>query len=190
MANFVQAPLEVTIILGTPRQGRVSEHAAARVQSLLTARGVHVNFVDVRTFDFPQDDYGGALKNKFPEYSDIVLKTDAFFIVSPEYNHGYPGSLKMLLDLLLPEYRHKAVGIVGVSSGPWGGVRMVENLLPVLRELGLVVARTTVNVPNGDSAFNPNGVPTDPKFDERANKLIDDVFWLAEALRWGRNNLG
>ena len=189
MANTNPSPLEATIILGTPRQGRVSEQVAQHLKSLLVARGAHVNFVDVRTFDFPHDDYGGALKNKFPEYTNIVLKTDAFFIVSPEYNHGYPGSLKMVLDLLLPEYRHKAVGVIGVSSGQWGGVRMVENLLPVLRELGLVAARTTLNVPNGDTAFTPEGTPVDPKFDERANKLIDDVFWLANALRWGRNNL-
>jgi NAD(P)H-dependent FMN reductase len=53
---------------------------------------------------------------------------DGFIIVSPEYNHSYPGELKMLLDMLFSQYAHKPVGICGVSSGAWGGTRMVEQL--------------------------------------------------------------
>jgi NAD(P)H-dependent FMN reductase len=45
-----------------------------------------------------------------------------------EYNHSYPGELKMLLDMLFSQYAHKPVGICGVSSGAWGGTRMVEQL--------------------------------------------------------------
>jgi NAD(P)H-dependent FMN reductase len=56
----------------------------------------------------------------------------------PEYNHSFPGLLKHVLDTNLKEYIHKAVGVCGVSAGPFGGARMIESLLPVLRELGLV----------------------------------------------------
>jgi NAD(P)H-dependent FMN reductase len=59
-------------------------------------------------------------------------------LVVPEYNHGYPGLLKHVLDTNLKEYIHKAVGICGVSAGGLGGTRVIQNLLPVMRELGLV----------------------------------------------------
>jgi hypothetical protein len=65
-------------------------------------------------------------------------RADALVVVSPEYNHGYSGLLKHVLDSCLKEYIHKAVGIVGVSAGPFGGARVIQNLLPVMRELGLV----------------------------------------------------
>ena len=60
-------------------------------------------------------------------------RSDGFIIVSPEYNHGYPGELKMLLNMLFSQYAHKPVGICRVSSGAWGGTRMVEQL----RQVGL-----------------------------------------------------
>jgi hypothetical protein len=67
-----------------------------------------------------------------------VNRADALVIVAPEYNHGYPGLLKHVLDTNLKEYIHKAAGIVGVSAGIFGGARAIQNLIPVLRELGLV----------------------------------------------------
>ena len=57
----------------------------------------------------------------FPEWRDAIVKADGLVIVTPEYNHGYPGVLKSVLDLLLKEYIHKAVAFVTVSAGPWGG---------------------------------------------------------------------
>lgn len=66
------------------------------------------------------------------------MQADGIVIVTPEYNRGYPGLLKYVLDTNLKEYIHKAVGICGVSAGGFGGARVIENLLPVLRELGLV----------------------------------------------------
>jgi NAD(P)H-dependent FMN reductase len=87
------------------------------------------------------------------------------------------------------EYKHKAVAVVGVSSGPWGGVRVVENLLPVFRELGLVVSQMALNIARAEETFSPQGVPVDSRYDERAKRMIEDLVWLATALRWGRSNL-
>ena len=75
---------------------------------------------------------------KDPMFSATVSRSDGLIIVTPEYNHGYPGLLKHALDMNLKEYIHKAVGICGVSAGPSGGARVTEALLPVMRELGLV----------------------------------------------------
>ena len=83
-----------------------------------------------------------------------VMRADALVIVTPEYNHGYPGLLKHALDTNLKEYIHKAVGIVGLSAGPWGGTRAIENLLPVMRELGLVTIFWDVNFSSVRKAFD------------------------------------
>ena len=57
------------------------------------------------------------------------------------------GSLKSVLDLLLKEYIHKAVAFVGVSAGPWGGTRVIESMVPMVRELGLAVTFSDLNFP-------------------------------------------
>src|SRR5437588_7003062 len=74
-----------------------------------------------------------------------------------EYNHSFPGLLKHVLDSCLDEYIHKAAGIVGVSAGAFGGTRVIENLLPVLRELGLVTIFWDVNFANVHKVFSPDG---------------------------------
>ena len=86
----------------------------------------------------------------------------------PEYNHSFPGLLKHVLDSNLKEYIHKAVGVCGVSAGPFGGARMIQNLLPVLRELGLVTIFTDVYFGGAGKLFDPaTGNLTDPAYAER-----------------------
>ena len=82
-----------------------------------------------------------------------IVNADGLVIVTPEYNHGYPGTLKAVLDLLLREYIHKAVAFVGVSAGPWGGTRVIEALVPMVRELGLAVTFTDLNFPKVQNTF-------------------------------------
>src|ERR1044071_9288777 len=130
-------PLFIPVILGTSRKGRASENVARFVFAEVQKRqGVETELIDIRDLRFAIDDAGEALKD--PTFSEQVMRADGLVIVSPEYNHGYPGLLKHVLDTNLKEYIHKAVGICGVSAGGFGGTRVVENLLPVLRELGLV----------------------------------------------------
>ena len=100
---------------------------------------IETRLFDVAEFALPQDDYGQEIKDRFPEWRDAIIRADGLVIVTPEYNHGYPDALKAVLDLLLREYVHKAVAFVGVSAGPWGGTRVIEAMVPMVRELGLAV---------------------------------------------------
>ena len=189
LARSPQA-LKFLVILGSGRQGRHSEIAAKYILGQLRARPhITTEFVDVRDFAFPPDQYGTDMKKLFPKYIDAVRSADAVIIVTPEYNHSFPGTLKTLLDIAYPEYMHKAAGMVGVSSGPWGGVRVIEALTPVLKDLGLLVSQYGLNMPHIETAFNIDATPTDKGYVHRTAKFIDEVQWLAEALRWGRANL-
>jgi NAD(P)H-dependent FMN reductase len=189
MSVALDKSLFIPVILGTPRQGRMSEHVAkfvlARVETL---PGVETELFDVRTLSFPTTDAGEQIKH--PAFSDAMMRADALVIVAPEYNHGYPGILKHVLDTNLKEYVHKAVGLVGVSAGPWGGTRVVQNLLPVMRELGLVTIFWDGNFPNVQKAFDPTtGALLEPAYVPRLEKFLRELVWMAKVLRYGRDKV-
>lgn len=180
--------LSIPIILGTNREGRKSELVAQFLLQQLQQRDtVTTQLVDVREYHVPADNYGTALKDSFSQYRDIVVAADGFIIVVPEYNHGYPGTLKALLDVLLKEYNHKAVGLAGVSSGSFGGARVIENLLPVVRELGMVAIARDLNFGSVGSVFDEAGELQDEKFIERSEKFFDELIWMSQALKSARD---
>ena len=110
-------------------------------------------------------------------------------VVTPEYNHSFPGLLKHVLDSCLKEYIHKAAGIVGVSAGPFGGVRAIQDFLPVMRELGLVNIFWDVNFGNVSKVFDESGKLLDQAFVGRADKFLNELIWMAKTLRYGRDNI-
>ena len=180
--------LFIPVILGTVRKGRRSAFAAQAVLDRVRAReGVETELIDVASMELPVDDAGGQIKD--PEFSARMTRADALVLVTPEYNHGYPGMLKHLLDTCLEEYVHKAVGIVGVSAGPWGGTRVIENLLPVTRELGLVSIFWDVNFTNSFKTFDESGKLLDPAYGPRIDKFLGELVWMAKTLRYGRENV-
>lgn len=187
---MTQDKLFIPVLLGTNRKDRKSENAAKWVFSEMEKRDeIETQLFDVRDFDLPNDDYGPAIKNRFPEWRDAIINADGLVIVTPEYNHGYPGSLKSVLDLLLEEYIHKAVAFVGVSAGPWGGTRVIEACLPMVRELGLAVTFTDLNFPNIASKFDEDGRLLDTAYEKRIEGFLDELIWMSGSLRWGRENL-
>ena len=109
--------------------------------------------------------------------------------MSPEYNHGYPGVLKSVLDLLLKEYFHKAVGLVGVSGGVLGGARCIESLNQVMRELGLTTIFKDLNIISVRTLFDEQGNILDDAYNERAANFLNELVWMARTLKWGRENI-
>ena len=181
-------PLFIPVILGTPRRGRRSLFAARLVTDEITKRpGLTSELLDVAEFRLPYDDAGEQIKH--PAFAERMERADAIVIVCPEYNHGYPGPLKHLLDSCLREYIHKAAGVVGVSAGPWGGTRAIEALLPVLRELGLVTIFWDVNFSSVQKVFDAEGKLLEPAFPRRIEKFLTELVWMARTLRQGREHL-
>lgn len=186
----MEQKLFIPILLGTRRQGRESEKAAKLIFAKAAAHPeIETRLFDPRDFVMPMDDEGDDMKGKNPEWRDAIIRADGLIIVTPEYNHGYPGSLKYCLDLLLEEYVHKAVAVCAVSSGGFGGVRAIEALTGVVRELGLVITFQDLNVSRAAEAFDEDGRAKDPKFDSRVDAFLKELIWMAKTLRWGRNNL-
>jgi NAD(P)H-dependent FMN reductase len=182
-------PLFIPVILGTTRKGRASENVAKFVFGEVKKReGVETELIDIGDLKLPIDDAGEAIKN--PKFSETCARADGLVIVTPEYNHGYPGMLKHALDTNLKEYIHKAVGICGVSAGGFGGTRVIEALLPVLRELGLVTIFWDGNFSGAQNLFDVDGkILDEATHAKRIDKFLGELIWMSKVLRQGRENV-
>ena len=182
-------PFFIPVILGTVRKGRATENVAKFVFEQVKKReGVESELVDVRELQLPNDDAGEQIKH--PRFSELCERADGLVIVVPEYNHGYPGMLKHLLDSNLKEYIHKAVGICGVSAGGFGATRVIENMLPVMRELGLVTIFWDGNFSGAQNLFDENGKIRDEETQvKRMDKFLGELVWMSKVLRYGRESI-
>jgi NAD(P)H-dependent FMN reductase len=183
-----ERPLFIPVILGTTRKGRASQQVARFVHTELAKRpAIETSLIDIRDINLPTDDAGEAIKDS--AFSATVGRADGLVIVTPEYNHGYPGMLKHLLDTNLKEYIHKAVGVCGVSAGGFGGTRVIENLLPVMRELGLVTIFWDGNFSGAQKLFDEEGRLMDESYVKRIEKFLKELIWMSRVLRYGRENV-
>ena len=179
--------LHVAVLAGTTRKQRVSIHAARLVYGIgQTLDEIEVKFADPTEFTFPDD--GNDPEGKDPRYTELTAWADGFFVVTPEYNHSFPGSLKRMLDSELANYVHKPVAFAGASNGHWGGIRAIEALVNTVRELGLVATFTDVQFPNVQDLFD--GDKLKPEYQARYDKSIraayTELIWMAAALKHGR----
>lgn len=180
--------ITIAVLAGTTRQQRRSITAARYVADFArTLPDVEVIFVDPTEFTFNGD--GNDPEGKDPRYSDITRRADAFFVVTPEYNHSFPGSLKRMLDSELQNYNHKPVAFAGVSDGNWGGTRAIESLVPAVRETGLVVMSWDVYFPRIQDIFAEDGTMNDQfrdRYERNLGKLFDELLWFARILKDNR----
>lgn len=177
--------MNFTIISGTNRPGNKSQRVAKYLLDLSkNYKGLTAKVIKPADFDLSVD--GNDPENKSAEYTKIVEETDAFIIVSPEYNHSFPGSLKSLLDKELKAYNHRAVGLVGVSNGMFAGARVVEALTSVVRELGLTMSHTVLHVPRVHENFNEDGTTDNEMIIASADRFYKELVWVASALKTAR----
>lgn len=171
----------IPIILGTAREGRQSEKAARFILKEALKAGLESEIIDVVDFRISATD---NTKNSpgAKKLAGKIIKADGIIVVSPEYNHGYPGELKMMLDMLYSEFARKPLGICGVSAGLFGGVRMAEQLKLVGIELHMVPIRETIYFSYIGDVFDENGEPKDRSYYDRVKIFFDEMLWYANAL--------
>lgn len=118
---------------------------------------------------------GGKYSNEIVnKWSEKIMDGDAFIIVTPEYNHGYPAVLKNALDSIFPEWNRKAVGFV--SYGNAGGARSVEQLRQVVIELQMVPIRSAIHIPvDVYMAVMNEKVPVDPDLFKPLRDRLDRI---------------
>jgi len=170
--------LFIPIILGTAREGRESEKVANFVLSETKKYGFETELIDVKNFAATAT--WAKKKEINDKLSETIKRADGLIIVSPEYNHGYPGELKMFLDNLYQEYFYKPLAICGVSAGNLGGARMAEQLRLVAVELHLIPIREAVYFSSVKNLFDEKADIKDGSYSERLKAMFKELEILAK----------
>lgn len=174
--------LNIPVLLGSGRTGRLSEKVAKYVFNFVKGAGFESQLVDIKEYGEPFT-IGTTVKNpKIEFWRTIIKQAHGLLIVVPEYNHGYPGELKILLDGLYDEYKGLVVGVCAVSNGALGGSRMLENLRPVLTAFKMVPLQRAAYI-NAKAEFNDKGEPTDESVDRQIKGLLEQLAEFAVALK-------
>ena len=180
--------LYIPVLAGTTREQRKSIYAARLVAEVgNTFDEVETEVIDPEDFTFPGD--GNDPEGKDVRYTAITDRAVGFFIVSPEYNHSMPGSLKRMLDSELKNYVHKPVAFAGASSGQWGGVRAIEALVTSVREMGMVATFTDMHFPKVQDLFDDNGTLLDERYREYVKASWIELIWMTKVLQYGRESV-
>ena len=180
--------LYIPVLAGTTREQRKSIYAARLVAEVgNTFEDIETEVIDPKDFNFPGD--GNDPEGKDVRYTAITDRADGFFIVSPEYNHGYPGSLKRMLDSELENYIHKPVAFGGVSKTQWGGVRGIEALVPTVREMGMIATFSDMQFPKVQELFDDNGVLLNEHYRDYVKAAWTELIWMTKVMKYGRENI-
>lgn len=150
----MKTAIKIKVIVGSTRRNRFSEKPARWIYEEAKKKdGAKVELLDLRDYPMPFFDEPTSPAMSGGKYSNEVVKKwarkikdgDAFIVVAPEYNHGYPAVLKNALDSIFPEWNKKPIGFI--SYGGVGGARSIEQLRQVVIELQMVPIRNAIHIP-------------------------------------------
>ncbi|MFI6347767.1 NADPH-dependent FMN reductase [Streptomyces sp. NPDC050560] len=185
---------KLVIVVGSVREGRFGPVVASWVAGQARAHGgFDVDVVDLADFDVPQALPAESPKHAGDDYprpaalaplTSALAGADAFVVVTPEYNHSYPASLKAAIDWHFTQWTAKPVAFVSYG-GAAGGRHAVLHLENVLTELHAVTVRDGLAFPNYPTAWR-DGRPLDPDAPRYAEALLAQLAWWAAALRSAR----
>ena len=180
--------LNFTVIYGSVRGERQGIRAARFMIRQIEARGHHVTLIDPAEYELPFIDkmYKEYPKGEAPfdleKIAEVFRGSDAFVVVTGEYNHSMPPALTNLMDYFMNEYFWRPSGIVSYSTGSFGGVRAASHLRDMLPEIGLMTIPSTLPVPKIRAAFDEDGKALDPAYERRALRFLNELEWFANAL--------
>lgn len=185
---------KVMVLLGSNRPGRNGNKIANWLKTITDQRSdMTFEYVDVADlnlpiYDEPEHPMTGNYQHEHTKkWSKKVAGFDAFVIITPEYNHGYPSVLKNAIDYLYYEWKHKPVGFVGYGVN--GGIRAIEQLRQVVVNLSMAPINPPAHIgfnvfheidKGGELIVHEGKAPA-------ANGLLDELKWWSEALSAARN---
>jgi NAD(P)H-dependent FMN reductase len=177
-------PLQLAVIIASTRTGRFGETVGHWfVTQARQHDNIKLDVIDLYDLHLPD-----SLEHspQAAAYTARIDAADAFVIVTPEYNHGYPAALKRAIDAVRTEWRAKPVGFVSYG-GIAGGLRAVEQLRQVFAELHAVGIRDTVSFHLAHDQFDSDGrLRTPHAANTAAATLLRQLTWWARALHTAR----
>jgi len=177
----------ILIISSSVREGRNSHRVALFFKKFVEENKMATaEIADLNEYNFPLFNerlrFQKSPSDKVLEFAGKVKNADGVIIVTPEYNGGYPASLKNVVDLLYDEWHRKPMAISTVSDGIFGGTQVITSLQFSLWKIRAFIATAMFPVPNAHKAFNEDGTPTDKEgISKRATAFINELLWFIEA---------
>ncbi|TQS46583.1 NADPH-dependent FMN reductase [Cryptosporangium phraense] len=184
--------MKLLIIVGSVREGRFGPRVASWFASQVDGQ-FEVDVLDLADVSLPDalPPNGMALRDvagRAPEMQALAARlaaADAFVVVTPEYNHSFPASLKHLIDWHFTEWQAKPIGFVSYG-GHGGGLRAVEQLRLVFAELHAATIRDTVSFDRHWERFSDGPLVDAAGPNAAAKVLLDELAWWSRALAEAR----
>lgn len=179
--------MHISIISSSIRTGRKSHRVALYFKNYLEAKNIAtVEILDLNEYNFPL--FEERLQYQNPplpgaiDFGNRIKTSDGVIIVTPEYNGGYPASLKNAIDLLYNEWYHKPVAISTISDGSFAGSQVLTSLQFSLWKMKAWTVPAMFRIPNITATFNEDGIPSDKKaFEKTTSNFIKELLWCIEA---------
>jgi NAD(P)H-dependent FMN reductase len=180
----------LTVIIGSTRPGR----AGLPIAEWFTARAMAYGAFDVHVADLAEVDLPLLDEPNHPrlrrylhqhtkDWSEIIDATDAFVIVTPEYNYGYPATIKNAIDYLHEEWKYKPVGFVSYG-GVAAGTRAVQQLKQVVTTLKMLPVFESVSIPFHSQFIDDEGqLQANEIMEQAADAMLNELVRTEAALR-------
>lgn len=157
---------KIVLLSASIRQGRNSHRVALYFKNYIESNQLaDVEMVDLDIYDFPLfEERLRFLKNpseKILDFAAKIREAEGVLLVTPEYNGGYPASLKNVIDLLYDEWRKKPIALATASAGNFGGAQVMTSLVFSLWKIGSILVPAMFPVAKVQEAFNEQGEPLD-----------------------------
>jgi NAD(P)H-dependent FMN reductase len=179
--------MHIVLITASVRTGRSSDRVSLFFKNFIeTKKQDSVEILDLQEYNFPVfDERLKFQKNPLPktlEFAQKIKSADGIIIVTPEYNGGYPASLKNVIDLLNEEWKRKPIALSTVSAGAFGGSQVITSLQFSLWKLQAWTVPAMFPVPKVNESFDEKGNPSDKEGTEkRATSFLNELRWCMEA---------
>src|SRR5258708_3499297 len=179
--------VRIALIYGSTRKGRFCDKVAEWAAEQIRGTGKYAVDVIDPAVVLPQPGQEADGHQGAANLWQRMAAADAFVVVTPEYNHGYPAALKSLIDSVGAEWQAKPVAFVSYG-GISGGLRAVEQLRLVFAELHTVTIRDSVSFAGAWEQFDANGALRSPERAERSmDAMLRRLHWWAVSLAHARN---
>ena len=179
----MHTPLRLEVIVASTRPERFAPVVADWFLGVLGERPEFaVGVLDLRDIALPVD---LTETSEADVFRARLAAADAFAVVTSEYNHGYPASLKTALDSAKREWRAKPIGFVSYG-GLSGGLRAVEQLRQVVAELHMVSVRESVSFAQAKRRFDKTGMTDDAAAIDACDRMLNQLNWWGTTLRAAR----
>ncbi len=178
---------QIAIISPSVRKGRNSHRVALYFENFIKETNIaDAEILDLLKYNFPLFNerliYQASPSAEAAGFAQKVRSADGVIIITPEYNGGYPASLKNAVDLLTDEWWRKPVAFVPVSDGNFAGSQVIISLQFSLWKLGAITVPGPLRIPNIITAFDESGIPDNkPAMDKRASGLLRELLRYIES---------